>query len=131
MSYNKAVIRYHVEAERLGVSYAEAETLRRAAMTLHRWGEHECNGVIQRVEGPQNDHRGRPMIEGACYTAYNIDGPGPIRYARTADRETPALARARRIADAHGLTIEYQGDPRGWPLTLKNAEGATLCPPCR
>lgn len=130
MSHRENVTRYHADAARAGIEYADAETLRRAAMTLHRWSEHECNGVIQRVEGPQNDHMGRPMKEGRTYAVYNINGPGPIRYAPCADREMPAMARAKAIAEKYGATLEHQGDPRGWPLTLK-LNGLDICPPCR
>lgn len=131
MNYTEALQRYHRDAALSGVDYQDAETLRRAAMTLHRWSEHECNGVIQRAEFGMFDHKGRPMPAGKCYTAYNIDGPGPVRYAPTADRETPAIKRAEAIAAKYGATLEYQGDPRGWPLTLKMKEGRHLCPPCR
>ncbi len=131
MSYTKELVRFHNAAANAGVSYEDAETLRRSAMTLHRVSEHECNGYIQRAEAGMVDHKGRPMIEGKVYAAYNINGPGPIRYSRTADRETPAVERAKAIAAKYGAELEYQGDPRGWPITLKLADGAAICPPCR
>ena len=134
MSYAKEVVRYHVQAAAVGVAYEDAETLRRAAMVLHRWAEHECNGVIQRAEAGQTDHRGRHMIEGRTYAVSNINGPGPLRYYPTADRETPALWRAKALAESYGACLEHQCDPRGWPLTLRFAvDGriAELCPPCR
>lgn len=39
--------------ENVGISYRDAETLRRISMTLHRWSELECgsdNGCIERDE---------------------------------------------------------------------------------
>ena len=74
----------------LGLSSAEAETLRLASMTLHRWAEHECNGTIQRDE-----ETGVPY-------SYTMDGR---RLGRAADRETGALQRARASAEAPGLTL--------------------------
>lgn len=131
MSHKENLTRYHAAAALAGLSHDDAETLRRAAQTLHRWAEHKCNGVIQRAEAGQTDHKGRPMPEGACYSVGNINGPGPLTYWRTADRETPALARARAIAASVGATLEHQGDPRGWPLTLKLPDGREVCPPVR
>ena len=87
----------------LGLSAAEAETLRRASMTLHRWAEHECNGTIQRDE-----ETGK---------AYSVN-PDSGRRWPVADRETGALKRARAIAEKHGLTLYHQADPRGAALYL-------------
>lgn len=131
MSHQRNMIEYHQAAERAGLSYQEAETLRRSAMVLHRWSEHECNGVICRAEAGMKDHRGRPMIEGRAYSVTNIDGPGPLRYWLTSDRETPAIKRAAAIAQQHGMSLEVQGDPRGWPLSLKTSDGRTISPPVR
>lgn len=115
----------------MGMDYRDAESLRRDAQRLHTWSEHECNGVIERVEDDgQTDHRGRPMTKGATYAVYNINGPGPLRYARTPDRETGALNRIKAIAATLGAEVEYQGDPRGWPITLK-LDGRELSPPVR
>ncbi len=134
MSYRESCTRYHAQAARLGVSHEDAETLRTAAQRLHTWAEHECNGVVHRAEAGEVNHRGRPMIEGRTYAVGNINGPGPLHYYLTPDRETGNLERAKAIAARVGASLEYQGDPRGWPLTLKfNVDGRVveLCPPCR
>ncbi len=71
----------------LGFTRAEAESLRRISMTLHRWYEHERNGAIQR-EGENGD--GRPFW-------YNTDSGrkiGPV-----ADREAGAVKRLKAIID--------------------------------
>jgi hypothetical protein len=70
------------------------------------------------------------MIEGAAYSAANINGPGPLHCHRTPDHELPAKMRALAVAKAHGYALEYQGGPRGWPLTLL-AKGRRISPPCR
>lgn len=129
-SYKKTVIQYHTQCSIAGLSYAEAETLRRAAQTLHTWAEHECNGTITRAEEGETDHRGNSMKAGKTYSVSNINGPGRLHYYRTADRETPALKRAADIAKTHGAELEHQGDPRGWPLKL-HIKGMRIAPPCR
>lgn len=132
MSYREHVARYFAEAMAIGMTYDTADNVRRDAQRLHTWSEHECNGVIERIEEDGRvDHRGRPMIKGATYSVYNINGPGPLRYARTPDRETGCLRRIGLAAAAIGATVEQQGDPRGWQITLRFADGRTLSPPVR
>ena len=130
---DRTLARYYVECDHAGITYADAETLRRAAMTLHRWSEHECNGVIERCEDEgRTDHRGRPMLKGRVYAVSNINGPGPLRYTLTADRETPAVKRIEAIvAKLYGARLEIQGDPRGWPVHIQLADGRTISPPLR
>ncbi len=97
--------RITLQADRLatlGLSWEEAETLRRASMRLHRWAEMECNHDVQRDETT-----GKVTIRYA-YASGDISKPQPL-----ADRETPALKRCKAIADAHGLVFYHQGDPRG------------------
>lgn len=130
-SYREECTRYHVQAANAGLSYADAEQLRRDAQRLHRISEHECNGYLERVEDDgRTDHRGRPMVKGAVYAVSNINGPGPLRYYRVADRETPARERIEIIGTKVGA-IEFQGDPRGWPVHIKLQDGRTLSPPVR
>ena len=89
-----------------GFSYDEAETLRRIEMTLSRWGEHECNGTIQR-----DDENGKPR---RYYETRNGD---IIRGSVVPDRERGALKRLDAIMDSHKEYIAYhQGDPRGCAL---------------
>lgn len=131
-SYREECIRYHTQAANLGLSYSEAEQLRRDAQRLHRISEHECNGYLERVEDDgRTDHRGRPMIVGAVYAVSNINGPGPLHYYRVADREMPARARIEAIASQHSAGVEFQGDPRGWPVFLTFGDMTHLSPPVR
>ncbi len=87
---------------KLGLTLDEMETLRRASMTLQRWGEMECNHDVQRDE-----QTGKVTIRYA-YNNGDISKP-----QRIPDRETPALKRCQAIADAHDLIFYHQGDPRG------------------
>lgn len=110
----------------LGFTSDEADALRRISLTLSKWSEHECNGVIQR-EGETGD--GRPYW-------YNPDTSRSCGYV--ADRERGALKRLQNIvserndrtliaaggdrSDAavlrHVVTFYIQGDPRGCALYI-------------
>jgi hypothetical protein len=87
-----------------GITSPELDTLLRCQRVLHTWAEHECNGTIQR-----DDETGKPY----WYNEYT-----GARCYHTPDRETGALKRAAAIAQAHGLTIYHQGDPRGCCLYI-------------
>lgn len=92
------------QLDRLGIRGADAAALVRASATLHTWGEHECNGAIQRDE-----------TTGRC-AWYNTNTGKRIAF--TSDRETGAVKRAKAIAARYGLTAYYQTDPRGCALYL-------------
>lgn len=136
MSYAKMVAEYINAAMNAGMDYETANAVRRDAQRIHTISEQECNGTLYRAEaGPngcaENDHRGRPLIADAVYQVSNINGPGPLRYWRTADRETPARARIEAAAASVGGVAEFQGDPRGWPVVIVLADGRRLSPPIR
>jgi len=110
----------------LGFTVEQAEQLRRISLSLHRWAEHECNGVIQR-DGDDGD--GRPF----WYSSHTCRKIGPA-----VDRERGALKRLQAIIDARNeragaangfdrsdagvlkTTVTYyvQGDPRGAALYI-------------
>ena len=104
----EVLFRYENDGMAAGLSRDELEILRRAALTLHRWYEHECNGTIQRDEET-----------GKCYWYSSYDGR---KIGPAADRETPAEKRVRAIAAKHGFEYEPQGDPRGWPIKLRRVD---------
>lgn len=92
----------------MGFSYSEAQSLRRIEMTLHRWGEHECNGDIERDE-----ETGKTYSVSRAYT----QGTGEYKRWPTTDRETGALNRLAKIMAKHpGLWSYHQSDPRGCAL---------------
>lgn len=131
MSMTEQLASYYSQASALGLNFTTANRLRRDAQRLHTISEQECNGYLYRnEEDGAVDHRGRPMPIDAVYSVSNINGPGPLHYYRTPDRETGARKRIEAIAAAIGATVEFQGDPRGWPVTII-AGNAQLSPPVR
>lgn len=101
------------DLERRGVSvtFDDAQTLRRAAWTLHRWAELEC--------GDGNDHASwaieRDEDSGVPYfVTYPYRGDTYRR--KIADRERGALRRIADVCERYGLHYFHQGDPRGAAL---------------
>ncbi len=78
--------------------------LRKAALTLHGWYEHECNGAIQR-DG--DDCEGAPYWHNT-----NTDK----RICKAADRERGAIKRIKAVCQRLGLHYYLQTDPRGGTL---------------
>jgi hypothetical protein len=104
----------------LGFTRGEANSLVRIEMTLHSWGEHECNGNIQR-EGDDCDGKPRWFSD---YANEN-NGKGYL----IADRERGALKRldkiirdvnTRAVGDMRKPMLSYyhQTDPRGAALYI-------------
>jgi hypothetical protein len=95
-----------------GVTWDDAASLRRIAMTLARWHELECGDEHGRAI-ERDDITGKPFV---TYDRGNMGERG--RY-RTPDRERGALKRLGRImANYPTLTAYVQGDPRGEPLYI-------------
>lgn len=106
--------RISIQADRLaylGITWDEAESLRRASMTLQRWGEMECNHDVQRDE-----KTGKVWVR-FCRDNGTMTFPLQVR-----DRETGALKRCKAIADAHGLVFYHQSDPRGAQVYIGKAD---------
>jgi hypothetical protein len=94
---------------RAGITYDDADALRRISMTFHRWNEHECNGNIQRDEET-----------GIPYWHSSEDGK---RHGRVQDREKGAQKRLARIMAKYPTLKAYeQGDPRGAALYILRPE---------
>lgn len=99
-------------ASRLGISTADANVLRRAQLTLHRWAELECgdgNGCIER-----DDATGKPFYYRANHSY--LDPHDPRARYRIADREAGALRRVAEVCKRNGLHFYHQTDPRGCAL---------------
>lgn len=129
--YREQLARYFNAADSIGLTFDQADAIRRDAERLHTISERECNGDLERVEeAGRLDHNGKPMQEGAVYAVTGYDRPGPIRYYRVRDMETPARARIEAAAASVGASVEFQGDPRGWPVCLKK-DGREIWPPMR
>jgi uncharacterized protein RhaS with RHS repeats len=96
----------------VSLSFEDANTLRRAQITLHGWNEQECGDSndyaswsIERDEAPGKPYR----------VTYSHSENKSRRYA-VPDRETGALRRVRDICQRNGLHYWHQTDPRGCAL---------------
>ncbi len=103
---NKQQVIRALETE--GVTYQDAQALRRISRTLHRWHEMECgteHGCIERDEAT-----------GIPYWLCAYRGK---RTMRMRDMETGALKRLDTIMARYPhLTHYIQGDPRGCALYI-------------
>ena len=102
-------------ARNISLDFDEANTLRRAQLTLHRWAEQECGDgndfsswAIERDETTNLPYFCRYPHAGKSYRT------------RIADREVGAIRRVAAICKAHGLHYYHQGDPRGCALYVSN-----------
>lgn len=96
----------------IGLSFDEANTLRRAQITLQRWAELECGidgGCIQRDEKTDIPYWYNSRVR-------FVDPHDPRAWHRIPDREAGALRRVKAICEAHGLHFYHQTDPRGCAL---------------
>lgn len=115
-------LKSRIERAAPGVTLAQAETLRRAQMTLHRWAELKC--------GDSNDYKSwaieRDETTGKPYMVEHMHvsaRPGGSLYSnnrtyrtRIPDREHGALKRVQAVCASLGLSFYHQTDPRGCAL---------------
>ena len=90
------------------LSIEDAETLRRAELTLTSWALEVCNGTIERPWEGTVDGDARP------YRPTYMQG----MFSRIADREAGALRRVAEVCKRNGLEFFHQGDPRGCALYI-------------
>ena len=89
-----------------GVTYRDAQALRRISMTLHRWHEMECGTEHGHIE--RDEETGVPYFRTVSGTRY-----------RARDMEAGALKRLAAIMALYPhLTHYIQGDPRGCALYI-------------
>ena len=105
----------HLGSRGIYLDFNEANTLRRAQLTLHRWGEAEC--------GDGNDYASfsieRDEVSGLPYRCiYPHDGK--MRRYRIADREAGALRRIAAICSKQAIYFFHQTDPRGCALYISS-----------
>lgn len=109
----------------INVDFDVAHTLRRAELTLHRWGELECGDGNDYASWAieRDETTGKPYM---CRYPHN----GKMSRYPVPDREKGAL---RRVA-ATGLHFYHQTDPRGAalyvsnePLTDQNYSSSGVC----
>lgn len=105
----------HLSARGLdAITFEDANTLRRAALTLHRWDELEC--------GDSDDYKSwaieRDEITGAPYMVIYPHSENKSHRTRIADREAGALRRVAAICRKYGAYYFHQSDPRGAALYI-------------
>lgn len=97
-------------AQSLGIEPDQAETLRRAQLTLHRWAELEC--------GDSNDYQSWCVVRDDDGSVWHESYPhnGKMRRSPARDLERGALKRVAKLCAEAGLHFYHQGDPRGCAL---------------
>ena len=97
----------------INLTFEQANTLRRAEKTLHRWYEQECGDgnnyvswAIERDEETDIPYRCVYPHQGNSYRE------------RISDREAGAKRRVEAIAKSVGFHVYYQTDPRGCTLYI-------------
>ncbi len=115
-----------------GITYEDAQALRRISMTLHRWHELECgdsNNYVSvclvrgrkvghdfQYEDDFNGEPARPYLEQHWNQGPGRSGPS---YTLIPDREKGALKRLAAIMARYPSLDSYvQGDPRGASLYI-------------
>jgi len=97
----------------VGFTVEEANTLRRAEMTLHRWGELECGDGNDYASWclERDETTGKPYLVTYPHTGKSYRRP-------VADRERGALRRVEAVCKRAGLSYYHQTDPRGCALYI-------------
>lgn len=114
MSARNDTLALQATIARRGVSLSleDANTLRRAQITLHGWNEAEC--------GDSNDYASwsieRDETTGKPYAVTYPHHANKSYRRAIPDRETGALNRVRDICKRNGLYFYHQTDPRGCAL---------------
>ena len=95
----------------IDADFDQANTLRRAAKTLHRWDEAECGNSddYKSLAIERDEETGKPFM---CIYPHSGNN---IRY-RIADREAGAIRRIEAVCKNLGLYYYHQSDCRGAAL---------------
>ena len=108
---------HRLHAAGINANFGEAETLRRAELTLQKWAEDECGDSssfgswsIERDEKTGTPYR--------CF--YGNDGTN--RRTKITDREAGALRRVKKVCDALKVHFFHQSDPRGCVLYVSTED---------
>lgn len=104
----------------ISLNFEDANTLRRAQITLQRWGEQECGDSNSHGSWAieRDEQTGVPYRCMYPHTTYpNVRSP---RRTRIADKEAGALRRVSEVCKRVGLHFYHQTDPRGCALYVSN-----------
>lgn len=97
------------------LSLDDANTLRRAEKTLHRWAEQEC--------GWRNDYGSGCLVrndDGSTWIEFHFYRPDRYEARPIPDREKGALKRIHALCERLGIFYHHQTDPRGCALYVSN-----------
>jgi len=99
----------------ISASFDDANTLRRAQLTLHHWAELECGDSNDYASWSieRDEHTDLPYL-------YTHPHKGEFRKCRIADREAGALKRVAEVCKRIGAHFYHQTDPRGCALYVSN-----------
>jgi hypothetical protein len=112
-----------MNASRLGLNDYQARKLARLASTHNRLAEAECNGDYPCDNGERKviwcDRCGSGYVRSATFASGNEpltghDGPYSGRICKSCRTEDLI----RHFAALYQIGVEFQGDPRGWTVTL-------------
>jgi len=110
-----------IRTDTVWLSENDAETLRRAELTLHRWAEDECGWSTGGMNGGSfalvrdEDGDNKPYIE------FHPNVGMKTIWRKIPDREAGALRRVADVCRRNGLDYYHQGDPRGCALYISKA----------
>ena len=107
---------YTATGDTVRLSYADAETLRRSELTLHRWGERLCgySNMFASYWLERDDDTSK------VYEVRHRFSSKESERAPIPDLETGALRRVKDVCDRNGLFFYHQTDPRGCALYVSD-----------
>jgi hypothetical protein len=112
-------LQHRASVRGMQLTIAQANTLRRAALTLHRWYELECGDGNQwgswAIERDDNGD-GPPFM--VCHHYQHGRGKDYTTRRRLSDREAGARKRVAQVCQEAGCHFYHQTDPRGCPLYI-------------
>lgn len=103
-----------LEREGISMTFEDANTIRRAQLTLHRWAEQECGNSDQWKSWAIE----RDEVTDLPYMTVYPHTEAKTRRYRIPDRERGALRRVAAICARLGIYYYHQTDPRGSALRL-------------
>jgi hypothetical protein len=103
------------------LSFKDAETLRKAELTINRWDVQGCGWLTPGPNGSSialvrdEDGDGKPYLE--IHPNVGLK----TRWVRIPDRQAGALRRVAEVCKRNRLEFYHQGDPRGCSLYISRA----------
>lgn len=134
----KACHDFEAKMVRGGTSAEVAQSIIKDAGVVAAWDLRYCNGDVE-AESVKDPATGEWRDTGRWVRVYNINGPGPIRYAPVAATGPRAEERIRATIArlGAGWAVEMSGDPRGAAVKVRipgvpgdswGGEGFTVVP---